>query len=235
MPQRPSSPADRQRRLRNVQSEFLRRLESELDQLERGLSAEDRRTILHRMQGTGGTCGFPLVSELARELGGASGPEEMRVLGALREEHRRALESLTEESAGEERATDDPTDDLRRIVCVEDDPDIAELLKLCLGELGVSLEVFVDGSEAWERLSGEDPEPHLVVMDLMLPGIDGFTLLTYLRRQESTRDVPVVVLSARALDDEHKRVLATEGTTYMPKPFDIDVLERTVLEILGHE
>ncbi|MGE0452366.1 MAG: response regulator transcription factor [Vicinamibacteria bacterium] len=105
----------------------------------------------------------------------------------------------------------------RRVLVVEDDPDIVELVSHYLAAEGFTLESSNDGRDALARL--ETGAFQLLVLDLQLPGMDGLTLLTELRRRSRTRGLPVVMLTARG--DLADRVVGLEmgADDYIVKPF----------------
>ncbi|MDX1740987.1 MAG: response regulator transcription factor [Rhodothermales bacterium] len=105
----------------------------------------------------------------------------------------------------------------QRILVVEDDPDIAELIRIHLRDLGYDAEVAVTGAEALERLQAN--EYALVVLDIMLPEIDGFEVCRRIRQTDPR--TPILVLSART--EEIDRVLGLElgADAYMTKPFSL--------------
>ena len=105
----------------------------------------------------------------------------------------------------------------RRALVVEDDPDIVELLVHYLSADGWSVDAESDGRRALERLRSESYR--LLVLDLQLPGMDGLALCTEVRRDKRTRDVPVVMLTARG--DETDRIVGLElgADDYIVKPF----------------
>lgn len=116
-----------------------------------------------------------------------------------------------------------------RIVVVEDDPSVGRLIELTLAVEGHDVEVVTDGADALARLTGE--APHLVVLDVMLPSVDGLSVLQQLRVTEGWADVRVLVLTALEGDDDVWRAW-TAGTDYhLTKPFDPEEL-RTVTERL---
>src|ERR1700694_3590890 len=90
----------------------------------------------------------------------------------------------------------------RRALVVEDDPDIVELLVHYLSADGWAVDALADGRRALER--GRSGGYQLVILDLQLPGVDGLTLCAELRREAATRDLPVVMLTARG--DEAERI-----------------------------
>ena len=106
---------------------------------------------------------------------------------------------------------------MKRALVVEDDPDIVELVDHYLKAEGFRVEAVGDGRHALERLRAGSHD--LVILDLQLPGMDGLTLCAELRRDERTRTLPVIMLTARA--DEADRVVGLEvgADDYVVKPF----------------
>ena len=100
---------------------------------------------------------------------------------------------------------------------VEDDPDIVELLVHYLRAEGFAVDALGDGRKALDRIRLESYD--LLVLDLQLPGLDGLSLCTEIRRDKRTRDVPVVMLTARG--DEADRIVGLEmgADDYVVKPF----------------
>jgi two-component system cell cycle response regulator DivK len=117
-----------------------------------------------------------------------------------------------------------------RILVVEDNP---KNLKLVRDVLQFS------GYEVIEATSGEDgvrlaalEEPDLILMDLQLPGIDGAEALRRIRASERTRDVPVVAVTAFAMDLDRERAFASGFTGYVEKPISIRRLPEQVRDFL---
>jgi two-component system alkaline phosphatase synthesis response regulator PhoP len=106
---------------------------------------------------------------------------------------------------------------MKRALVVEDDADIVELVDHYLRAEGFDVEAVGDGQRALERLrsGGHD----LVILDLQLPGMDGLALCAELRRDERTRSLPIIMLTARA--DETDRIVGLEvgADDYVVKPF----------------
>jgi two-component system, OmpR family, alkaline phosphatase synthesis response regulator PhoP len=105
----------------------------------------------------------------------------------------------------------------KRVLVVEDDPDIVELVSLYLSRDGWTVDTVSDGRRALDTL--RQGSYQLVVLDLQLPGLDGLSLCSELRRDRATRDVPVVMLTARG--DEADRIVGLEmgADDYVVKPF----------------
>jgi two-component system, OmpR family, alkaline phosphatase synthesis response regulator PhoP len=105
----------------------------------------------------------------------------------------------------------------KRALVVEDDPDIVELITHYLKGDGWSVDAVDDGRRGLERIRAERYQ--LLLLDLQLPGMDGLTLCAEVRRDRRTRDVPVVMLTARG--DEADRIVGLEmgADDYVVKPF----------------
>ena len=104
-----------------------------------------------------------------------------------------------------------------RILLIEDEKSIIELIKFTLEQEGFNLSVCRDGSEALDAALTHPPD--LVLLDLMLPGVDGIEICKILRRNPKTADIPVIILSAKG--EESDRVLGLElgADDYIAKPF----------------
>lgn len=105
-----------------------------------------------------------------------------------------------------------------RITIVEDDENIAELLKFMLSREGHDVCVFADGRAALDAIRSESA-PNLVILDSMLPYVDGPTLLTAIRANGPWRTVPVVMLTARSLERDVVGALDAGANDYVVKPF----------------
>jgi DNA-binding response OmpR family regulator len=106
---------------------------------------------------------------------------------------------------------------MKRALVVEDDPDIVELVSHYLSAEGWAVEAAADGRRGLDRLRAESYQ--LVILDLQLPGLDGLALCAEIRRDKRTRDLPVVMLTART--DEADRIVGLEmgADDYVVKPF----------------
>ena len=113
--------------------------------------------------------------------------------------------------------TDDST--LRRILFVEDDPDIQTVAKMALETLGgFTVLACSSGVEALDELHTFAPD--LVLLDVMMPGMDGPSTLIALRRLPAGRDLPVVFMTAKAQSQEVARYRALGAAEVIAKPFD---------------
>jgi two-component system OmpR family response regulator len=118
--------------------------------------------------------------------------------------------------------------DVLRVLVVDDEPNIAELLAVALRYEGFEAETAATGAEALKRYEGF--HPHLLVLDVMLPDLDGFEVA---RRLASRRSgVPVVFLTARDTTEDKVRGLTLGGDDYVTKPFSVEELIARIRTIL---
>ena len=107
-----------------------------------------------------------------------------------------------------------------RILIVEDQADVAQLIEVVLVGEGHTVAIARDGAQG--LMMARDWKPDLILMDIMLPGVDGGTLISRLRREAETRDLPIIAMSAsRTLRD---RTAELEADALLSKPFDVDAL-----------
>jgi two-component system phosphate regulon response regulator PhoB len=104
-----------------------------------------------------------------------------------------------------------------RVLVVDDEPDILSILVYQLSREGFRVSTAVTGRSAIRTAIAETPD--LVVLDLMLPELDGYEVLAQLRRHESTSSIPVILLTARTEEEERLRGFDTGADDYVTKPF----------------
>jgi len=117
-----------------------------------------------------------------------------------------------------------------RILVVDDDPDILQYVKMNLEREGFEAETASNGADAL-RLAAEQP-PSLVLLDVMMPGMDGLTTLRHLRNDAPTSSVPVVMLTARALAQDRVKGLDLGADDYITKPFAVEELVARVRTVI---
>ncbi len=118
----------------------------------------------------------------------------------------------------------------RHIIVVEDEADLADLVALHLRRDGYRVTVHGDGEEGWRAIEREVPA--LAVLDLMLPGIDGFEICRRMRRSERLADVPILILTARGEEADVVAGLELGADDYVVKPFSPRVLVARVRTVL---
>lgn len=115
-----------------------------------------------------------------------------------------------------------------RILVVEDEKHIAEGIRLNLALLGYDVRIATDGVSALEQWKVWRPD--LIVLDIMLPGIDGFSVLQSIRLEDDK--LPILILSAKATPDDRIRGLAHGVDDYLAKPFNLEEFQLRVERLL---
>ena len=111
---------------------------------------------------------------------------------------------------------------MARVLVVDDEPDVLLLCRLNLEQRGHEVLEAPNGDSALELARSGSPD--LVVLDLMLPGIDGYQVLQALRAGEETSGVPVLVLTAKSLQADRERSRQLGASAFLTKPFLPDEL-----------
>ncbi|MCL6629965.1 MAG: response regulator, partial [Armatimonadetes bacterium] len=106
----------------------------------------------------------------------------------------------------------------KKILAVDDEKHIVRLVQVNLERQGYEVITASDGKEALQKV--EEERPDLVVLDVMMPYMDGFEVLQNLRRNPSTRDIPVIMLTAKAQDADVFRGWQSGVDCYLTKPFN---------------
>ena len=116
------------------------------------------------------------------------------------------------------------------IWCVEDDASIRDIEVYALQSTGFEAEGFADGAQFWEAVQKERPE--LVVLDVMLPGIDGIELLRRMKTRAELREIPVVMATAKGAEYDKIQGLDLGADYYLVKPFGVMELVSCVKAVL---
>jgi DNA-binding response OmpR family regulator len=117
------------------------------------------------------------------------------------------------------------------VLAADDDDDILELVAFRLGRSGYTVIRAHDGEEALALARAERPD--LAVLDVMMPKLDGFELTRRLRADEATREIPIILLTARAQDADLEEGFAAGADDYLRKPFSPQELRTRVQAMLG--
>ena len=106
----------------------------------------------------------------------------------------------------------------KKILAVDDERHIVRLVQVNLERAGYTVVTAFNGKEALEQVEAEQPD--LVVLDVMMPYMDGFEVLQNLRKNQNTRDLPVIMLTAKAQDADVFRGWQSGVDCYLTKPFN---------------
>lgn len=107
----------------------------------------------------------------------------------------------------------------KRILAIDDEPDVLQFLELVLERSGFQALTAPNGTDGLIKAHVEKPE--LILLDIMMEGMDGWETLRLLKVDEKTRDVPVIILSARAEPKDKIRALQEGAVDYIIKPFSV--------------
>jgi two-component system response regulator VicR len=120
----------------------------------------------------------------------------------------------------------------KRILCIEDHPEMIELIRLILGRRGFEVDGAVGGREGLEAMARNPPD--LVLLDLMMPDVDGWEVYRQIKAREGLGRVPVIVVTAKAQGIDRVLGLHIAGVDdYITKPFGPKELIHSVERILG--
>ncbi len=125
---------------------------------------------------------------------------------------------------------------MKKILIVDDERDVVELLSFLLQKDGYAVSSAFNGKEALERVgllpSTDSPSfPDLLVLDIMMPQIDGYTVQSKMLENETTRQIPIVILTAKG-QMRDLFGMASNVVAYIEKPFDPQVLRQKIKELL---
>jgi CheY-like chemotaxis protein len=117
------------------------------------------------------------------------------------------------------------------VLIVDDDPDILDMMGLLLENAGYEVQTALDGARALDRL-GDGVRPAIILLDLMMPVMDGWSFRDHQRRDPAIARIPVVVLTGDGHADDKARALGAEG--YLRKPVELAELLAMVERYAGH-
>jgi two-component system alkaline phosphatase synthesis response regulator PhoP len=119
-----------------------------------------------------------------------------------------------------------------RILVVDDEIYIVHILDFSLGMEGYEVVTALDGEQALEKAHTEKPD--LIVLDIMMPKLDGYETCKRLKADAATKDVPVILLSAKGRNIDQKVGFEVGADDYITKPFSPKKLVERINSILGH-
>ena len=118
------------------------------------------------------------------------------------------------------------TDPQKRILVVDDEQSILELLVMVLQDAGYAVSAASDGREAIVRALQERPD--VIILDILMPGLDGWQTCEHLLSHDQTASIPIIFLTARARSEDQLRGWHAGCFDYITKPFEVDELLRRV-------
>src|ERR1700688_4625247 len=125
------------------------------------------------------------------------------------------------------------THGLGRVLVVDDDEVIRRLIAVNLQLEGFEVETAVDGQDCLDKVADIDPD--VITLDVMMPRLDGWETAVQLRRSPDTAHIKVVLISARAQEDDKAHGAQVGADAYLTKPFDPNEMIRIVRELAGRD
>ena len=123
--------------------------------------------------------------------------------------------------------------EIKSILCIEDEPEMIDLIRLILGRRGFEVIGANGGMDGLEKLQN-GPQPDLVLLDLMMPDMDGWEVYQQMKADEKTKDIPVIVVTAKAQSiDKVLGLHIAKVDDYIAKPFSPQELLSSVEKVLG--
>ena len=123
------------------------------------------------------------------------------------------------------------TDPMARVLVIDDEPDVLLLCRVNLEHAGHEVLVASDGEQGVATAVSEHPDA--IVLDLMLPQLDGYGVLAALGEDELTKDIPILILTAKAQREDRVRCWEEGASEYMTKPFSPAALATTLEQLLA--
>jgi CheY-like chemotaxis protein len=120
---------------------------------------------------------------------------------------------------------------MARVLVIDDEPDVRWLLRMTLERVGHEVILADDGLRGVAMAQKQRPDA--IVLDLMMPVMDGYGVLDALAKDDRTVEVPVLVLTAKAIPDEEERVTKAGARRFVTKPFDPNDLVRELEDLVG--
>jgi len=121
----------------------------------------------------------------------------------------------------------------KKVLIVDDEKDIVDTLTFRLNAAGYEVISAFDGQEALDKTRAENPD--LIILDLMLPKIDGYKVCRMLKFDKNYKDIPIIMFTARAQEEDKKLGEQMGADSYITKPFDPELLLNKIREFLGEK
>ena len=122
--------------------------------------------------------------------------------------------------------------EIKNILCIEDEPDMIDLIRLILNRHGFDVQGADGGKEGLEKVKKNPPD--LVLLDLMMPDVDGWEVYQQIKADEKTKHIPVIIVTAKAQSvDKVLGLHVAKVDDYISKPFSPQALLESVQKVLG--
>ena len=123
-------------------------------------------------------------------------------------------------------------DEVKNILCIEDEPEMIELVRLILNRHGFNVQGADGGKEGLEKVKKDSPD--LILLDLMMPDVDGWEVYQQIKANEKTNHIPIIIVTAKAQNiDKVLGLHVAKVDDYISKPFSPQALLESVQKVLG--
>ena len=119
----------------------------------------------------------------------------------------------------------------KKIIVAEDNPEMRRIVSIRLEINGYTVIGAEDGEEALEKVKQEDPD--LLILDLMIPKIDGFEVCRMLKFDDKHKNMPIIILSALDQQGDREKAIKNGADAYFIKPFDLELLLNKIKNLAG--
>lgn len=118
----------------------------------------------------------------------------------------------------------------KRILIIDDEPDVVRVVQARLTAAGYQSLAAFDGQEGYDKARQEKPD--LIILDLMLPKLNGYQVCRLLKSDEDCKQIPIIIFTARAQESDIKTGLEVGADAYLTKPYNPEVLLSKVKELI---
>lgn len=118
----------------------------------------------------------------------------------------------------------------KRILVVEDEPDILSAIEFGLKKTGYEVITAADGKDGFAKAKKENP--NLIILDLMLPLVDGYKICSLLKADKRYKDIPIIIFTALTQESDKQMGKEAKADAYITKPFKFDILLAKIKELL---
>jgi DNA-binding response OmpR family regulator len=120
---------------------------------------------------------------------------------------------------------------MKKILIIEDEKNIVTSLKMYLEHSGYEVEVADNGLDGIKK--GQEISPDLILLDLVLPRVNGYTVCKSLKETSGTKNIPIIIMSARTSKEDVEKVFASGADNYLAKPFSVKQISDIIKKYLG--
>lgn len=122
---------------------------------------------------------------------------------------------------------------MKKILIIEDEKNIVTSLKMYLEHSGFEVSVADNGLDGIKK--GQELKPDMILLDLVLPRVNGYTVCKSLKENVNTKNIPLVIMSARTLKEDIEKAFASGADNYLEKPFSVMQIGNIIKKYLGEE